>query len=72
MSGGNELKVLRAAEIAPRPQDEPAWLIEGLWGAGAVGLIGGAHKAIERPRGQKAVLKHDREPVRTIGFQWTR
>lgn len=45
MSGGNELKVLRAAEIAPRPQDEPAWLIEGLWGAGAVGLIGGAPKS---------------------------
>ena len=44
MSGENELKVLRAAEIAPRPQDEPAWLIEGLWGAGAVGLIGGAPK----------------------------
>src|SRR6266850_4723027 len=45
MSGENELRVLRAAEIAPRSQDEPAWLIEGLWGAGAVGLIGGAPKS---------------------------
>ncbi len=44
MSGESELRVLRAAEIPPRPAGEPAWLIERLWGAGAVGLIGGAPK----------------------------
>lgn len=45
MNAGSELRVRRAAEVAPRPDDEPAWLIEGLWGAGAVGVIGGAPKA---------------------------
>jgi len=40
-----ELRVVRAAEVAERPPDETAWLIEGLWGAGAVGVIGGAPKA---------------------------
>lgn len=45
MSGESELKVVRAAEIQARPDDEPAWLIDGLWGAGAVGLIGGAPKS---------------------------
>lgn len=45
MSGGSELRVLRAAEIEPRSDEEPPWLIEGLWGAGAVGVIGGAPKS---------------------------
>jgi hypothetical protein len=45
MSGGNELRVLRAAEVTPRPLDEPPWLVEGLWGAGACGVLGGAPKS---------------------------
>jgi len=45
MSGGNEFRVVRAADIDPRPEDQPAWLIEGLWGSGAVGVIGGAPKS---------------------------
>jgi len=40
-----ELQVLRAAQIRERPADEPRWLIEPLWGAGAVGVIGGAPKS---------------------------
>lgn len=40
-----ELRVVRAAEVAERPSDETAWLIEGLWGAGAVGVIGGSPKS---------------------------
>jgi hypothetical protein len=39
-----ELKVVKAAEVAERAADETAWLIESLWGAGAVGVIGGAPK----------------------------
>lgn len=45
MSGESELRVVRAADLPPRPDDEPPWLIEGLWGRGAVGVIGGAPKA---------------------------
>ena len=38
------LRVVRAAQIPePRPE-EPPWLIEPLWSAGAVGVIGGAPK----------------------------
>jgi hypothetical protein len=40
-----ELRVVRAADLASRAPDEPRWLIEGLWGAGAVGVIGGAPKS---------------------------
>jgi hypothetical protein len=40
-----ELHVLRAAEIREQPADEPSWLVEPLWGAGAVGIIGGAPKS---------------------------
>jgi hypothetical protein len=40
-----KLKVLRAAQVAPPPEGEARWLIEGLWGAGAVGVIGGAPKS---------------------------
>ena len=43
--GGNfPAKVLRAAEVRERPADESRWLIEPLWAAGGVGLIGGAPK----------------------------
>lgn len=45
MSGESELKVVRASEIGPRPEGETPWLIEDLWGAGAVGVIGGAPKS---------------------------
>ena len=40
-----ELRVVRAADILERPIDEPHWLIEPLWGTGAVGIIGGAPKS---------------------------
>lgn len=40
-----EFTVVRAAEVKPRGEDHPAWLIEDLWGAGAVGVIGGAPKS---------------------------
>ena len=40
-----EFHVLRAAEIRERSADEPSWLVEPLWGAGAVGIIGGAPKS---------------------------
>ena len=40
-----ELRVVRAAEIHERPGGEPRWLIESLWGAGAVGIIGGSPKS---------------------------
>jgi hypothetical protein len=34
--------------------------------------LAAAQKAIERLRGQKAVIEREWDPVRTIGFQWTR
>jgi hypothetical protein len=40
-----ELHVLRAAEIPERPANEAPWLVEPLWGSGAVGIIGGAPKS---------------------------
>lgn len=40
-----ELQVVRAAELRERPGDEPHWLIESLWGCGAVGIIGGSPKS---------------------------
>lgn len=45
MSGENELRIVRAADVCPRLQDEPAWLIESLWGAEACGVLGGVPKA---------------------------
>jgi len=39
------LRVLRAALVEARKEDDPPWLIEGLWGAGAVGVIGGSPKS---------------------------
>jgi hypothetical protein len=41
----DELRVVRAADVAERAPDETPWLIEGLWGAGGVGVIGGAPKS---------------------------
>lgn len=40
-----ELRVVRAWDVAKRPSDETPWLIEGLWGAGGVGVIGGSPKS---------------------------
>jgi hypothetical protein len=40
-----ELHVLRAAEIKEQPAGESRWLVEPLWSAGAVGIIGGAPKS---------------------------
>jgi hypothetical protein len=39
-----ELTVVRAAEVALDDEGTPEWLVEGLWSAGAVGVIGGAPK----------------------------
>lgn len=39
-----ELRVAKLADVAAGCEDSPAWLIETLWGAGAVGVIGGAPK----------------------------
>ena len=41
----DELHVVRAADVAERAPDETPWLIEGLWGSGGVGVIGGAPKS---------------------------
>ena len=41
----DELRVVRAAQIRERGADEHRWLIKPLWGAGAVGIIGGAPKS---------------------------
>jgi AAA domain len=40
----NPLPTLRAAQLAAAPSSAPSWLIEGLWGAQAVGIIGGEPK----------------------------
>jgi hypothetical protein len=39
-----ELQVVRASEIEGPPGGGVPWLLEGLWGGGAVGVIGGAPK----------------------------
>jgi hypothetical protein len=39
-----ELPTTRAAQLATLQQDEQTWLIEGLWSAQAVGIIGGEPK----------------------------
>lgn len=44
MARSDELSVVRAAEVVDEAALGPAWLIEGLWGAGAVGVVGGAPK----------------------------
>lgn len=38
------LPTLRAAQLAAAPSGAPSWLIEGLWSAQAVGIIGGEPK----------------------------
>jgi AAA domain len=38
------LPTLRAAQLAAAPSSAPSWLIEGLWSAQAVGIIGGEPK----------------------------
>ena len=45
MPGGNEapLPVVRVGEI-PNEQNAPRWLVQQLWGASSVGVIGGAPK----------------------------
>lgn len=45
MATAGEFAVVRVAEVAARGEGDPAWLIEGLWGEGAVGVIGGAPKS---------------------------
>ena len=39
------LRVVRAAQIPEPSPEEPPWLIEPLWSAGGVGVIGGAPKS---------------------------
>jgi AAA domain len=43
MNVDSVLPVVRVGEIA-RQESEPPWLVEGLWGASCVGVIGGAPK----------------------------
>lgn len=45
MNSPNELCVVRAAKLLPRPLEQSPWLVEQLWGRGAVGVIGGAAKS---------------------------
>lgn len=45
MNKNSELPVVRASEISARADDDPPWLVESLWSAGAVGVIGGAPKS---------------------------
>lgn len=45
MAPDAELRVVRAADVAARAADTPRWLVEGLWSAGGVGVIGGAPKS---------------------------
>jgi hypothetical protein len=50
----NPLRVVRAADVTRRAPDETPWLIEGLWGAGGVGVIGGSAKSfLSRARNKK-------------------
>ncbi|MGH9319436.1 MAG: AAA family ATPase [Vicinamibacteria bacterium] len=40
-----ELRVVQAAKLPPRGLEQPLWLVDGLWGESAVGVIGGAPKS---------------------------
>lgn len=40
-----ELRVVQAAKLRSRELEQPVWLVDGLWGDGAVGVIGGAPKS---------------------------
>lgn len=44
-STAQALTVVRAAEVTAPHHRDPAWLVEHLWGSGAVGVIGGAPKS---------------------------
>lgn len=44
MARSDELSVVRIAEVGDDAASGSSWLIEGLWGAGAVGVVGGAPK----------------------------
>lgn len=46
MSAAAELAVSRVAEIAARAKEEE-WLVEGLWGRSAVGILGGQPKCMK-------------------------
>lgn len=39
------LPTIRAAQLADMQADGPVWMVEGLWGAEAVGIIGGEPKS---------------------------
>ena len=40
-----EFRVVQAAKLQPRGVEQPLWLVDGLWGDGAVGVIGGTPKS---------------------------
>ena len=44
VAGNGEFRVVRASEVPPAEAGRKAWLIEGLWAAGGVGVIGGSPK----------------------------
>jgi hypothetical protein len=45
MNSPTQLCVVRAAKLLPRPLEQSPWLVEQLWGQGAVGVIGGSAKS---------------------------
>jgi hypothetical protein len=45
MNSPTELRVVQAAKLPPRALEQSPWLVEQLWGQGAVGVIGGAPKS---------------------------
>jgi len=45
MNSPTELRVVQAAKLPPRALEQSPWLVEQLWGHGAVGVIGGAPKS---------------------------
>ena len=49
---GAPLRVLRAAQIPDPSAEAHPWLVEPLWSAGAVGMIGGAPKTGPGRRGR--------------------
>lgn len=45
MNPPTELRVVQAAKLRPRALEQTLWLVEQMWGEGAVGVIGGAPKS---------------------------
>ena len=45
MNTPTDLRVVQASKLPPRPLHQPPWLVDGLWGETAVGLIGGSPKS---------------------------